>query len=149
MKKLNLLLFSVSPLLVGYFLSYMAYNHDWYGGILTIISVIFCIYWFYAGYKSYDFASSRRESIFIGNSCAFIAIILILFQGLLLGRFIMSFLGSAPQYFFFPMIRVSLWFEGIIFFFTSTTRVETISLVSFILMIAIYNVGFNFRLKNE
>ena len=74
MKKLKLLAFSISPFIIGRLIDLAIYNLDWYGKILSIISILFCIYWYFVGYKSYDYAKSMKESILLGNCFSIISI---------------------------------------------------------------------------
>ena len=137
-----MLLYSASPLIIGYLLNYAIYKFDWYGTILSIISILFCVYWYYVGYKSYDYSKTIKESLLLGNCFAIVSIVLILFQLLVLKRFSFSIIGSAPQMFFLPMIRVSSWVENIVLFFTPY-RISTVNFViSFILMMGIYYAGY-------
>ncbi len=142
MKKAKLLLFSVSPLIIVYLLHYTIYNFDWYGRILSIISILFCVYWYYVGYKSYDYAKTIKESLLLGNCFAIVSIVLILFQLLVLKRFSFSIIGLALQMFFLPMVRASSWVENIILFFTPFRISEVNFVISFILMMGIYYAGY-------
>lgn len=147
MKKLKLLAFSISPFIIGRLIDLAIYNLDWYGKILSIISILFCIYWYFVGYKSYDYAKSMKESILLGNCFSIISIALALFQSLILGRFLLNIIGSFPQYFFLPMMRVSSWIDRILLFFIPFTSMTILSVISFILMIIIYYAGYRKRLK--
>ena len=96
MKKLKLLAFSISPFIISHLISVAVYNLDWYGGIISIISILFCIYWYFVGYKSYDYVKSMKESILLGNSFSIISISLDLFQSLILGRYLFNIIGVFP-----------------------------------------------------
>ncbi|NMB08544.1 MAG: hypothetical protein GX981_09185 [Tissierellia bacterium] len=96
MKKLKLLAFSISPFIISHLISVAVYNLDWYGGIISIISILFCIYWYFVGYKSYDYVKSMKESILLGNCFSIISISLDLFQSLILGGYLFNIIGVFP-----------------------------------------------------
>ena len=151
-KKIGLLVFSFSPFLIGYLMNRAIYALDWYGTIISVISVGFCFLWFLVGFLSYDFVKSKKQSILLGNFFAIISIVLILFQSLIMNRFMSNIFGLGPQTFYLPMIRVAVWIEGILRFFVpmiQITHMWTIFLISFISMLAIYNAGYSMRLKME
>lgn len=147
MKKLKLLLFSVSPFIIGYLLNYGMIKFNLYGAIVSIISILFFAYWFFAGYKSYDYIKTAMGSIFIGNSFAIVSILLIIFQEVVLGRYMFNIVGFAPQMFYLPMIRFTVWVERILLFFVTTHYVWVTHALSFILMMSIYYAGYSIRLR--
>lgn len=149
MKKLRLLFFSPSPFVIGYLLNYAMVKYDWYGTIISIIGILFCTYWFFLGYKSYDYVKTTRESILLGNCFAIISIILIIFQVVFMGQFMLNVVGSAPQMFYLPIIRVSSWLEENLLFFISIHDMVFTFIVSFVLMIGIYYTGYSMRLKKK
>lgn len=148
MKKFKLLLFAISPLLIGYLIDRGIMGFGWYGLEISIISVLFVIYWFFVGYKSYDYVETRKESILLGNSFAIISILLILGQVIFLKRFVFGLIGILPQFFYMPMIRVSSWVERFLLFFIRTRHSTTMFIFSFVLMILIYYAGYNKKAKN-
>lgn len=147
MNRLKLLLFSVSPYIIGYLLSYAMLKFDWYGKIISIISILFCVYWFFVGYKSYDYVKSTKESILLGNCFGIVSIILIMLQKVVLGSFMPNIIGYGSQNFFLPIISVSSWIEGNLLFFLSTHYMDITFIVSFLLTMVIYYAGYWSRLK--
>lgn len=148
-KRLCLLLFSFCPFIVGYLFNRAIYTFEWYGSIISLVGLLFCIFWFIVGFISYDFSKSKKESILLGNFFAIISIVLILFQDLIMKRFLPNIFGMLPQMFYQPMIRIAVWVENILLFFTPVRTFWATSLVSFILMLAIYNTGYSMRVKSE
>lgn len=148
MKRLKLLAFSISPFIIGHLISLSIYNLNWYGRIISIISILFCIYWYFLGYKSYDYAKSMKESILLGHCFSIIGLCLDLFQSQVLGRYLSNIIGLFPQHFFLPMARVSLWIDRTLLFFIPVTSFTILSIISFILMIIIYYAGYRRRLKS-
>ena len=148
MKKIKLLLFAISPLLIGYLIDRGMMSFGWYGIEISILSILFVVYWFFVGYKSYDYVESRKESILLGNSFAIISIVLILGQIIFLGGHSFNIIGILPQFFYMPMVRVSSWVEKIVLFFIRI-RYSTVNFIfSFVLMILIYYAGYNKKVKH-
>lgn len=77
--RFKLLLLSATPFIIGYLLNFAMIKFNWYGRIVLIISLIFSVYWFWIGCKSYDYVKTVKESILIGNSFVIISLIFILF----------------------------------------------------------------------
>lgn len=142
---MKLLLLGTSPFFIGKLLEYAIMDLNWYGMRLSIISIIFCIYWFVIGYKSYDFGKSMKESILLGNGFATICFFLVLFQQVILGRYMLNFIGHVSQIFFLPMIRISTWVYRIPTLFIRMTMYSTIGfvIISYFLMIGIYYFGYS------
>lgn len=146
MKKGKLLLFAVSPLLVGVAMNGMMVKWNWYGASLTLISIIFSIYWIYGGYRSFECSKSRLKSNLLGNGVAMLSIGMILLQWGLLGRFMMNFMGSAPQIFFLPTIRMVAIFQRVLFFLPVNTTFRILSM-AFLFMLLLYNIGYTLRVR--
>ncbi len=146
-KKFKLLLFAISPLLIGYLIHRAIMGFGWYGIEISIISILFVAYWFFVGYKSYDYVDTGKESILLGNSFAIISIVLILGQIIFLGGHSFNIIGLLPQIFYMPMVRVSSWVERIVLFFIRTRSSTGNLIFSFVLMILIYYAGYKKRIK--
>lgn len=149
MNKLKLLFLGILPFAIGRLLDYAMMKYNWYGTIISIIGIMFFSYWFFVEYKSYDYVKTAKESILIGNSFAIISIILILFQGLILKRFMPNILGILPQMFYLPTLGVIGTLERTLLFFVSTHYLWMSFVLSFILMIVVYYAGYHMRLKNK
>ena len=117
-------------------------SFGWYGISISIISILFVVYWFFVGYKSHDYVDSIKESILLGNSFAIISIVLILGQIIFTGGHSFNIMGILPQFFYMPMVRVSSWVERIVLFFIRTRSSTGNFIFSFILMILIYYAGY-------
>ena len=145
MKRVKLLLFAVSPFIISLLFSYVLLELELVGMEISFMSIIFCIYWLFVGYKSYGYVTSTKESILLGNSFAIISIILIILQIALMGRYMLNIIGSAPQSFFLPMVRVSSWISSLIYSFIRFTSTSiTRGIISFILMLFIYYIGYSY-----
>lgn len=141
-KKIKLLFFSISPLIISVFFSFII-RLGFVGMELSILSFLFCIYWFFVGYKSYYYTESIKESILIGNSFGILSIILIVIQIGLVGRYFMNFIGILPTYYYLPIGRVSDWIENILYIFIKYTSNSMLnSLISFFIMMLLYYFGY-------
>ena len=138
--KLKLLLFAFSPVIISKLFSHVL----WVGMEISFLSILFCIYWYYVGYKSYDYSESVRESILLGNSFAILSIILMLFQIAIMDGYMFNIIGTIPQIFYLPMVRVSSWINSFILLFVRyTTNSLIIDIISFVLMIILYSSGYH------
>jgi len=149
MNKLKLLFLGILPFVIGRLLDYAMMKYDWYGAIISIIGLMFFVYWFFVGYKSYDYVETAKESILVGNSFAIISIILILFQNLILKRFMPNILGILPQMFYLPTVGVIGILERTLLFFISTHYMWMSFTLSFMLMLVVYYAGYHTRVKNK
>lgn len=147
MKRLKLLLLSATPFIIGYLLNFAMARFNWYGTIVSIISLLFSAYWFWIGYKSHDYVKTIKESILLGNSFAIGSIILILFQRPAYEGFIFDIVVVAPQMFYLPILRLTSLIQRTLLFFVSTHYMSGTFILSFILMIVIYYRGYLMRLK--
>lgn len=146
MKKGKLLLFAFSPFLVGIAMNGMMVKWNWYGVSMTLISLIFSVYWIYGGYRSFECSKTRLISNLLGNGFAIVSIGLILLQWGLLGRFMMNFMGSAPQMFFLPTVRLVAMLRRVLFFLPMNSTFGILS-TAFLFMLLLYNIGYTLRVK--
>jgi len=144
MKRFVLVLFAVSPLAVGYWLSYALQKFNWAGGVPFMISILFLVYWFLIGYFSVRLTKSSRESFLIGNGFAALVLLLNVFQGVILHRFFLNGIGTATQNFYLPMIPLSVK----IGFFIPHHAFWGTCILAFILMAVIYYLGYSLKRKN-
>lgn len=144
MNKFKLLLFAGSPLLIGYLMSYATTNFGWIGIMPSIVGVLFLIYWYCVGYKSYDYVKTRKDSMLIGNSFAISSMILMIFLPYLIG-----YLATPPQMFFLPLVRVSTWIQTILSPIIIISSSVFQIFLTFILMIILYYLGYSNRVKRD
>jgi len=147
LNRFKLLLLSATPFIIGYMHNFAMAKFNWYGTIVSIISLLFSAYWFWIGYKSHDYVKTIKESILIGNSFAIISLVFILFQRHVYGIFMSNIVILAPQMFYLPILRLTSWIQRTLLFFVSTHYMSGTFIFSFILMIVIYYRGYLMRLK--
>lgn len=143
----KLLLFAFSPYVIGYMVNYVLMN--WNGMISMVLGILFLIYWYYVGYKSYDYVQNKMKSILIGNSFVIINIILILVQEIILKEYMLNIMGLSSQMFYLAPIGITTILGRIIFFFTSSYKGWYFHILSFILMITVYYAGYCAKLKSK
>jgi len=146
MKKGKLILFAFSPLLVGIGMNGMMIKWNWYGASMTLISIIFSIYWIYGGYRSFECSKSRLKSNLLGNGFAIVSIGVILLQLALLGRFMMNFMCFAPQMFFLPTVRMVAILRRVLFFLPVNSTFGIVSM-AFLFMLLLYNIGYTLGVR--
>ncbi|HHY11358.1 MAG TPA: hypothetical protein GX529_01890 [Firmicutes bacterium] len=141
MNKPQMWIVAISPFVFGYLLNYVMLEFNWYGAIITFISALFYLYWFFAGRMSANWTKSRKESILVGNSFAILSYVLLMFQ-VVSGNFFSGIMGIAPQMFYLPALRLAAQVENILLFFHPTRYLWSIYSVAFMLMIAVYYAGY-------
>ncbi|MBP1926524.1 membrane-associated HD superfamily phosphohydrolase [Sedimentibacter acidaminivorans] len=142
MNKLKLFLFSISPFVIGYLLNYLITKLNWYGIRIFIFSIVFVLYWFFIGYKSYDYVENMKQSILIGNSFAIVSIILVLIQEIILKRYLINIIGFLSQMYYLPIMGLISVILRKILFFASIQYMWYTYILSFALMIFIYYKGY-------
>jgi hypothetical protein len=146
--KVQMLIFAISPLVIGYLINGLVMNLGLYGISMLLISIAFAAYWIYGGYQICRMTKSRVEANLWGNGIVAIDLCFITYQILLLGRFLPNQMGFASQMFFLPMIRITALIRSV-FFFLPTTSMLDIFVISFILMCVLFNLGYSLRVKRE
>ncbi len=148
MKRLKLLLYAVSPFVIGYLIDRAMWSFGWFGSTISAINILFAAYWFFVGYLSYDYTKTFRESILLGNSFAIVSLFSVVVQLMVLGRYVFGIVGIAPQMFYLPIIWLSSSLERVIFPFIRTQHTMTTLIWSFLLMLGLYYAGYSVRLRN-
>ncbi len=136
MKKLMLFFIGFIPLPLGYIMNYiiMAVYYDKvlpYGAI----GIIFLIAWFGLGLITYHLADSDKEAIVIVHLVAFVDLLLILFQEVVLKHYWYNQIGIATQFFYLPLVNIAGKFA---FFFH---RIYWIYVVAFAFMCIAFYLG--------
>lgn len=105
MKKIVLLLVGFLPLLFGYLLNYLMMN----GNIpLLLINIAMLIIWFFVGMFSIKLVDKKIESLLLLNAPAFIVLLLLLFQEIVLGQYWFHPVGMATQFFYLSVLKLAL-----------------------------------------
>jgi hypothetical protein len=141
MRKLQLWILAVSPFVLGYLLDSAMMRFNWYGTTLTVISVLFYVYWYCAGYVSANWTKSITESTLVGNSFAMVSFVLITVQTTIVKRFLTNILGLCPQMFFLPSLRLAAQIESVLLFFLPIRYFWATCFVSLALMVVVYRAG--------
>lgn len=149
MKKLKLLFLSGSPFVIGYLLNYVMMRFNLYGTSVVMMSVLFLVYWFFVGSISTKYTESIRESILIGNSFAIVSIILIIFQEVVMGRYMFNVIGTAPQMFYLVTLSLVSKLENVLLFFMPSHYMWMAYSLAFGLMILVYYKGYTVRMKRD
>jgi len=137
LKKAILLLIGLSPVLVGFLLNFLIMRLPmpmWFVGIIMLFI------WFLAGKRSVELVEKRMEAVLLLNAPAFVVLLLLLFQEIVLERYWSSIIGIATQMFYLPFLGLS-FFIGSVFH-----RIFYAYIFAFILLLP---VSFYGRIKGE
>lgn len=136
MKKLVLLLLGLIPFPVGYLVNYLMMENVFINGLHYTLVNLFCLaIWFLLGMFLHSLASTKIKAAAIANCPAFIVLLLILFQEVVLGQYWMNIVGIASQFFYMPFLYLT---------FRITPMFHTMSptyIVAFCLMCIVFYWG--------
>lgn len=127
--KLKLVLFAITPFIIGNIVNALIMRAGWYGTSMLIISILFFIYWFITGYISTNYSKSALEAVLVCNSFAIISVGSLLLSGIIFMQ---------AQMFFLPSIRVT---SKILAIFGGLSS-NGVFLGSCIFMIVVYYFGY-------
>jgi hypothetical protein len=144
MNKSKLLLFSVSPLLIGYLINGLMMEFGWYGMSMSALAVLFAAFWFYGGYRACECADTRHEANLFANGFITLDLFFIALQLVLLGHFLTNQLGFVSQMVFLPILRISAIVRSLLFFLPMSDMLG-IFILSWLVMILLFNLGFSLR----
>lgn len=142
MKRITLILLGLVPLVLGFLMnSWMMGNQN---SVLPfkIIGIIFLLFWVLVGFITCDFERTPFKSAIIANLPAFLILLFLFFQEIILGRFWANMFGIVTQFYFLPLINLSSSIVG--FFFSLIglgIHFSLVSLVSFLFMFGAYWFG--------
>jgi hypothetical protein len=141
MKRLKTLLLAASPLAIGYAMNHAMLSFNWGGLMYSLVSILFAVYWYWAGYASYVDGKTALQSILLGNSVGLLSLLLVLLQAATAGKYPPLSVGVMAQLFFLPGLRVGFWVESILLAFAHTRYLWITFIITFISMVAIFGAG--------
>lgn len=144
MKKMILLLIGLIPFVLGFLMNSWLMQHP--NSILPfkLIGIIFLGFWVLVGFITCKFEKTPLKSAVIIHLPAFLVLILIMFQNIILGQYWSNLFGWAIQMYYLPLINISNTLVRIVLFFTPT-HVWMLCLMAFILMFGSYYLGCNLK----
>ena len=96
------------PLLIGFLLSNWSMGWQLFlRGRLNGIGLAVLALWFVTGMISMKFFTSKREALLLLNTAPILIALLVLFQILVLGRFLGNIVGMASQFFYLPLMGLT------------------------------------------
>ncbi|WP_353095125.1 hypothetical protein [Tissierella praeacuta] len=135
MKKLFLFLLGFIPLVLGFLMnSWLMQNH-----ILKfkLIGIIFLALWLLIGFTTCYFAKTPLKSTIIANLPAFLMLLFIMYQEIILRRYWSNIFGVATQFYYLPLINIAASFYPSFMI----VRFWLVSLIGFLLMFSSYYLG--------
>ena len=132
-KRIVLLMIGFVPLLLfGFFINHLLMTAFWYApGPYFLISIAVIVVWFVFGMISVLLVSPKKEALLLLNASAFLVLLLIFFQELVLGHMWLNQIGLATQMFYLPLVNFGSVFGGILPFHSF----GIISAISFIFLL--------------
>ncbi|MFY3792333.1 hypothetical protein ACOQFO_11725 [Ureibacillus sp. MALMAid1270] len=131
MKKLVLILIGFIPFVIGLQMNtWLMENQD---RVLPfeIIGIVFLIFWILVGFITSKFEKTPLKTAIIINLPAFLVLLLIMYQSIILGHTWPNLFGLATQMYFLPLVNISSKIIGILFFYV---HIWSASLLAFLLM---------------
>jgi len=142
MKKILLIFLSLSPFIVGKFLSDLMMTTGIDGTSLTLFSMVFLALWFVIGITSYKLSGSLKESLVYGHMGGLVSLIMMFVQTVILDRFFSNFVGFYTQMYFMPTLRIGGFIEETRLFFIKTHYLMPVAFISLVLMVSVYALGY-------
>ncbi len=140
-KNLLLILFGFIPLMLGFLINWLIMNFQTTIIPFNIIGYIFLIFWFFLGFISYKFQKNIAFSLSLIHLPIFLALILNLYQEIILGEYFSNTLGICTQFFFLPTLNISVSFL--------TNYLWQSYIVGFIFMCFSYYAGYLFKKRQN
>ena len=144
-KKMTLILLGFIPLVLGFIMnSWILENPD---SVLPfkLIGFAFLAFWVIVGFFGFKFEKTLVKSTLIAHIPALLALLLIMYQEIILGQFWSNLLGMATQFYYLPLVNISASVVGVFSFLLSGMKgLGSASLIALLLMFAAYYLGYYF-----
>jgi len=129
-KRIILLLIGFVPLMLfGFYINHLIPTVFAYtAGLDLPISIAVLVVWFIFGMISVLLVSSKKEALLLLNAPAFLVLLLIFFQELILGHMWLNQIGIATQMFYLPLVLLGSIF-GSLFPLVSFGIISAISFI--------------------
>lgn len=142
-KNKNILLFLTGfiPLGIGFLMNSFINTFEAYALPYGLIGIVFIVMWGSLGFVSSKFQKNIKISFAITHLPIFLALILNLYQDIILEYYMIGIIGRVSQYFYLPILniayRLTYWSynDGVAF------------ITGFIIMCLAYFVGYNIDKK--
>lgn len=135
MRKLWLAILGFIPLAIGCVMNWLMMTFSQTVFPYILISIAFLAFWAWLGFISYKF-NKEGKAIFFIHLPAVLALVLNLYQEVVLGHYWGNLLGICTQFFFLPVLNVS-------YLLTSwSSRLWSAYIAGFLLMCLTYFIGY-------
>ncbi len=141
--KIKLIVLAITPFILGNLFNFLVLKNIEIE-LIVLFSVLFYLYWFYVGFLSSKFTESTLQAMLIGNSGGILSIVILMFTGIVLKKYLIGIIGLQLQLYFLPSIKVASF---ILIGLTSSVGSNSIYFMSFVLMIVTYFSGYHMGLK--
>jgi len=141
-KKLILFFLGLIPFVLGFLINSWLMQNQNLVFPSKLIGLIFLSFWLLIGFATSEFEKTLLKSTLIVNLPAFLMLLLIMYQEIILGHYWANIIGIAAQFYYLPLINIASSVYRIFSFLTSgITYTRWVCLVGFLLMFASYYLG--------
>jgi len=145
MKKLLLVLIGLIPFVLGFAMNSWLMNNP--NSILPfrLLGILFLVFWVWVGFITCKYAKTPYHSAVILHLPAFLVLLLIMYQDIVLEEYWSNLLGLATQFYYLPLINISSFISSFIITGGLYVQMSTAMIVAFLLMYGSYYVGCYFK----
>ena len=140
MKKMILFLLGLIPFVFGFLMNSWLMQNQNIVLASKLIGIIFLIFWILVGFITFKLEKTPLKSAIIINLPAFLILLLIIYQEIILAQYWSNIFGLATQFYYLPLINISSFLISIFLPLTSF-GIWSESLIAFLLMFASYYLG--------
>ena len=136
MKKMSLLFVGIIPFFVGCGMNYLILGP--FANVVLpykLIGIAFLIAWFFAGRYSYKLVETQKAATILGNTIAFIVLLLLICQECVLGQYWPAPVGTATQFYYLPLIGLASMFTRMFH------RMVPTYIAAFLMMCIVFYLG--------
>ena len=139
MKRLLLILFGFIPLAIGWVMNWLIMSFPNKVFPYALISIVFLALWALLGFIVFNFNETIKISLCLVHIPIFLALVLNLYQEIILGQYFGNLLGVCTQIFYLPILNISYTLTA------WSARMWTAYIVGFVLITASFFVGYTIK----
>ncbi|WP_312667598.1 hypothetical protein [Tissierella praeacuta] len=102
-----------------------------------LMGIIFLVLWILMGFITCEFEKTPLKSTITANFPAFLMLLFVMYQEIILKHYWSSIFGIATQFYYLPLVNIAIVFYPPFM----TIRFWLVSLIGFILMFSSYYLG--------
>ena len=110
--QLILVIMGLIPFAFGYFMNWLIMTYQDSITLFNLVSILYLVLWGTIAYFAKSYIKSVKKIVIGQNLAAFIVLLLIGIQELILHQYWLNFVGISTQYFYLPLIRFGYLFTN-------------------------------------